>query len=238
MTPRPRSAPRYLWVLLVLGFGAAPELKAGFINGSFKDGLSGWTVSNADVEPDRVQISGGAATLLESAVFQEVALSQQFLIDSDATVLSFRIVALTNGSNLFSFFPDAFGVSLLDPTAPNVALTNIVDGSTDSYYIRDLVEGASNGSAATGVSITDLSGGQYRIEIGVADLRGQSALLQFRLIGGGDFLDDASITLTDVTLAREGGGTPPPVSAVPGPAGLVLCLSGAPFVLFVRRFVR
>jgi hypothetical protein len=85
------------------------------VNGSFDDGLNGWTT---DVAPGSAQ-SGGVQVIGGVAVFQEgdagrVTLAQHLVIPAGATSLSFDLVSNGLDAPTPSFLPDAFEVSLLD----------------------------------------------------------------------------------------------------------------------------
>src|SRR5262249_40486972 len=101
------------------------------------------------------------------------------------------------------------------------------------YYIRDLVAGVISGQAASGVTLTGLSDGSFRIDLDVSSLGSTTGLLRFRLLGGGDFPDDASVTIDDVVIHGTGSGGPPP-SAVPAPAGLGVCVPALLTLLMYR----
>ena len=225
----------FVIVFVVLGVGPSPEVRAGFLtNGSFATNLTGWEVS----DPEYAQVVGGQGLLFESPYTFEVTLSQAFTLHSDALVLSFRIVRFTPGTNPDNaFLPDAFGVSLLD-SVTSAPLTATVLDEPDAYYTRDLIDGAAARKASTGVATVALPDGSQRIDLDVARLRGRDVRLRFRLLGGGDVYNDASITIDDVIETRSGSGAPPEMNPVPAPPGLYLCASAVPFLLFLRQGLR
>src|SRR5262245_442627 len=108
-------SPRRAGLLAVaVAFLALPApTQAGFINGNFDVGLTGWQVS----DPSFVIALNGAATFVrlnESPVATEVTLYQDITISPGSTVISFRLIETVNGLNT-GFLPDAFNVSLLVP---------------------------------------------------------------------------------------------------------------------------
>jgi len=133
------------------------------------------------------------------------------------------------------YLPDAFGASLLNPNtlAPLVQTVS----SSDSYYIRDIVDGVAQGQAATGVSVTPVSGLPTRISVDISSLQaGQHAEVLFRLIGGTDPSSSSTVTLSDVNVIAAG-------VAVPEPSTRDICLLitglvGAVMVLKRHRSVR
>src|SRR5262249_49544125 len=129
-------------------------LTSSLVNGGFDqgaDGLEGWQLTDASlvtVNQDH------RAVVRESATEVEVDLFQDFGIPSDATTLAFTLSDMTFDNLLApDETPDAFGVSLLDSSTLS-PLVGTVDEFTDSYYIRDLEQGVTQGMAAAGVVIT------------------------------------------------------------------------------------
>ena len=87
------------------------------INGSFDDGLDGWTTETAPagsgVNAGGVQVIDGVAVLQEGNSGR-VTLSQKLVIPAGATALSFDLVGNGLDADVPGFLPDAFEVSLLD----------------------------------------------------------------------------------------------------------------------------
>lgn len=206
--------------VLVLGLLGVPKpAHAGsLVNGDFSqgsDGLLGWTVDPSG----SVSVSGGQATLFESASASKVELFQNFTLPTDALSLSFTLVTWI-GEDPQGFLPDAFGASLLKPTT-GASLVPTVDSSTDSFYIRDLDPNVSHGDPApTGVTVSPSPGAlPLLVTVDVSAVAGQDAQILFRLIGGGPTLDEASVTISNVLITTSG-------SAVPEPSSLTLAVLG------------
>ena len=175
---------------------ASPFINGGFNQGA--DNLDGWVVS----DPQQVMVNAAhQAVLSESSSAIEVDLSQDFTIPHGAKDLSFTLTGLTLDDTLPSGeTPDAFGASLLDPNTQS-PLAASVDNSTDSYYIQDLVNGVSQGQAATGVTVTP-AGGSSRITLDVSTLQDQEAELIFRFVSGSDVTQlNGSVGVSGVTIS-------------------------------------
>jgi CRISPR/Cas system type I-B associated protein Csh2 (Cas7 group RAMP superfamily) len=190
-------------------------LPSVLMNGDFSDGLNHWSIpGDEDIQevggvvqgdPDSVKIDDpGRATLHESMFATETDLFQSFDIPTGASRLTFILDGTAADSNPeeTNGTPDAFGVSLLDPTALTPLLATVTD-TTDSYYIKDLVNGVTDGLAAAGVVVSpgpaDESG-SVQVSLDVRTLGGQSARLLFRVIGGNDFFSESSATISQVAV--------------------------------------
>ncbi len=207
-------------ILVAVALSAVPSMAHGgalLINGDFGSGLTGWAVSGDNT----VTVSGGVATITESPTASEVDLFQTFDFKSSYTKLSFQITGLSADSAASSgVTPDAFGAALLDNLGN--PLVSTVTGTTDSFYIRDLVTGFPAAQVAPGVTVS--SNGNFPITVtidtsSVGDV--SNAELLFRVIGGTDPASTSSVSLDDVTLNPTGGGGPGG-SAVPEPGSIML----------------
>ncbi|WZP00314.1 hypothetical protein EP7_001947 [Isosphaeraceae bacterium EP7] len=196
-------------VISLLGAGLTPAQGGELVNGDFSNGLFGWVVS----DPSYVTVSNGKVTLAEHPIDQEVFLYQDFTLPVGAPSLSFTIAGLTSESD--GDPPNAFGAALIDPLT-SLSLVPTVDSMTDSFYIRDLVSGVSQGDAAAGVTVSPAADAlPLTISVAIAGpLGGQNARILFRLLSGGT-ATGSSVTLDGVTLA-----------AVPEPGGIVLLATG------------
>lgn len=219
---------RALWAAAAIVFLAAAGGvgRADIINGDFSAGLTGWTVSDSTY----VNVVAGQAVMSENPLDTEVLLYQDFTIPTGATALKFTLVTLTTEPDI-GFLPDGFGAALLDP----VGLTSLVptvDAFTDSFYIRDLVDGVTEGEAASGVGVSpSASSLPLTITLDISGIAsGTNARILFRLIGGGVSFN-ASVTLDNVGTS---GGSPPP-GAVPEPASVALGLAGLAVALPYAR---
>ena len=162
------------------------------------DGLTGWFTS----DPQYVTVnSTNQAIIAESRSDLEVDLYQDFVLPQGAKSLSFTLDGFTFDNSVPSgTTPDAFGVSLLDPTTDSPLVAS-VDAQTDSYFIEDVVPGAPSEETA-GVTVTPgTAPGSERITLDVSSLQGQPALLVFRFIGGSDISQlNGSATISEVTV--------------------------------------
>jgi len=103
------------------------------VNGSFSDGLNGWTVSEIGgfVSPGSVTVEAGLAVIREGDSFI-VTLQQAFVVPENATQLKFEFFDLPGFDTSASFIPDAFEVSLLTPAFQSIVPT--WDPSATSFF--------------------------------------------------------------------------------------------------------
>lgn len=207
-------------LLATLGHGR-PAHAGMLVNGDFSNGPTGWTATETTVS-----VVSGQAVIQESSNVSEVDLYQDFTLPAGAVSLSFTLVGVNEESD--GPVPDAFGVSLLDPANGFVSLVPTVDAFTDSFYIRDLVPGTTQGNPAAGVTVSPAADAlPLRITLDVTGLGGRDVEILFRVLGFGSS-SDAAVTIDDVTLTTG--------AAVPEPGGLALaCCAGV--VLLGRRLV-
>jgi hypothetical protein len=193
----------------LLGAGFTPARGGSLVNGDFSNGLFGWVVS----DPAYVTVANGKVTIAEHPIDQEAFIYQDFTLPVGAPSLSFTIAGLTSESD--GDPPNAFGAALIDPLT-SLSLVPTVDSLTDSFYIRDLVSGVTQGDAAAGVTVSPAADAlPLTISVAIAGpLGGQNARIFFRLLSGGSS-NGSSITLDDVTM-----------TAVPEPGGIVLLATG------------
>jgi hypothetical protein len=201
-------------------FALAPQARADLILG-FPNGLTGWNTAG---DANTVTASGGQATITESFFASETDLFINFTVPTGAQSVQFTLVSVAPDSTLADnqangYTPDSFGASLLNPNTL-MSLVPTVDQNTDSFYIRDVVDGVTQGQAAMGVTASPLSGTPTVIALDISSLglAGQSAQVLFRLIGGTDPNSTSTVTLSNVEVI---GGT-----AVPEPSALVLASLG------------
>ena len=203
--------------LFTAGSSARGDLVLGFPNG-----LVGWNLPDNGFttpgDPGTVTASGGTATIAESVFASETDLTMAFTVPTGARTLRFTLVSVSPDSTLAGnaangYFPDAFGASLLDPNT-GLPLVATVGGS-DSFYTRDVVDGVTQGLAATGAGVSPLSGMPALVSLDLSSLlAGQQAEILFRLIGGTDPLSSSTVTLSDVDVITASG--------VPEPSTLLL----------------
>ncbi len=210
-------------LIIIVGLGACPATEGSLFNGDFSQGLTGWTVS----DPALVSVINGQAVINESPTAQEVDLSQTFTVPTGALSLSFNLMSLVTRSD---DIPPAFGAALLDTTStPPISVVPTVDISTDSFYIRDLVPGVTQGEAASGVTLSpspDALPLLITLDLPSA-LIGQDVTILFRVLSGGTGAG-SSVTLDNVQVA-----TP---SVIPEPSSLILLgLSSALVILWRSR---
>jgi hypothetical protein len=220
-----------LAVLVVLGlFLVAAPVRADEVLG-FPNGLAGWTTPDSSPpamgDPGTVTAAGGLATIAESTQASETDLFLNFTVPSGAQSLQFTLNSVAPDStvainNANGYLPDAFGTSLLNPSS-GASLVPTVDPSTDSFYTRDVVDGVTQGQAATGVTVTTPAGvlALVSVDLSSLNLSGQPAEVFFRLIGGTDPASSSTVTISNVIVI---GG-----AAVPEPSTLVLGLLGCLF---------
>lgn len=202
--------------LVAVSFGATAraDLTLGF-----PDGLTGWNASDSTL----VSAQNGLASILESSSALETDLYRDFTIPTGAVSLSFTLNAVNPDGDTFGP-PDAFGASLLDPTTGN-SLVPTVDANTDSFYIRDVVTGITQGQAASGVMTGPLADSlPLLVTVDLGGLSGADARIFFRLLAGGD-LSDSSVVISNVVVTT---------SSVPEPASLLLGLIGLVSFLCMR----
>jgi hypothetical protein len=197
-TAAPATAPVAQPLLL-----SSPSSPLGpLVDGEFDQGagdLAGWSTSDSLYVTVN---SSNQAVIAESPTDTEVDLYQDFTLPQGARYLSFTVDGFTFDHSVPSgVTPDAFGVSLLDSSTQK-PLVATVDGLTDSYFIEDIVPGAS-GEAASGVTVTPGTvAGTERITLDVSALQGQAAYLLFRFLGGSDASQlNGSVTISDVTVS-------------------------------------
>ncbi len=217
--------------LFTAGSSARGDLVLGFPNG-----LVGWNLPDNGFttpgDPGTVTASGGTATIAESVFASETDLTMAFTVPTGARTLRFTLVSVSPDSTLAGnaangYFPDAFGASLLDPNT-GLPLVATVGGS-DSFYTRDVVDGVTQGLAATGAGVSPLSGMPALVSLDLSSLlAGQQAEILFRLIGGTDPLSSSTVTLSDVNVITA-SGVPEPSTLLLGGLGILAWLG------YVRR---
>jgi hypothetical protein len=203
-----------LLCLFSAGSACGGELILGFPNG-----LAGWSTSG---DSGTVTASNGQATLAESVFTAETDLFLSFSVPTGAQSLQFTLVSLLADSSLDAnnangYLPDAFGASVLDPNHPGTSLVPTVNSTTDSFYIRDVVDGVTQGQAASEVTVSPVSGTPALISVDISPLTaGQQAEILFRLIGGTDPSSSSTVTLSDVKVVTSAG------PSVPEPSSFIL----------------
>jgi hypothetical protein len=212
--------PRRRWLVLLialLGLSASSAQAGSLINGDFSQGLTGWTVS----DPTLVSVINGQAVISESPTDQEVDLYQTFTIPTGATRLSFTLVSLVGEAD--GIPNNAFGAALLNPNTL-LSVVPTVDSNTDSFYIRDLVPGVTQGEAAFGVTVSPTPDAlPLLITLDLpSSLIGQDVTILFRVLSGGTDAG-SSVTLDNVQVATS--------SAVPEPSSLILLGLGSSLVV-------
>ena len=214
-------------LFLLLTAIQAPTLSAGIlVNGDFSGDATGWTVVGD------VDFTGHQARLIESQTLAATVLSQEFTINQGTSWLEIELRALTTEPASLLNLPDVLTFSLLNPLTLD-SLVAVVPTSTN-FYIQDLVDGAmaENASGVTVLGATlpliirlDLSS--------LSATQSVDALLQFELVGGGDFLD-ASYTIDNISLVSSPTMVPEPGSmAIWG--GIILAGFSARFTRRQRK---
>ena len=198
-------------VLVLVPLVFANSSKADFELG-FSSGLANWTSSDSTL----VTAQNGLATITESVLAQETNLFLDFNVPAGATSLSFILNQVNPDQDILSP-PDAFGASLLDPVT-GLSLVSTVDNTTDSFYVRDVVTGVTQGQAADGVTTSPAADAlPLLITLDVSKLIGQDARIFFRLIAGGE-LSTSNVVISDVIVHTR---------SVPEPGTLSLVLMGS-----------
>jgi len=198
-----------LVTITLLGSRSKAEMALGF-----SSGLAGWSVSDSSL----VSVTNGVATIAESPTSQETSLYLDFVIPNDALNLSFVLNQVNPDQDTLNP-PDAFGVALLNP-GTGFSIVSTIDATTDSYYIRDVLEGITSGQAAAGVTTLPTSDAlPLLVSVDLAGLQGQTARIYFRLLAGGDN-SNASVELSDVIVHTTS-------AAVPEPGAFTLAVIGA-----------
>lgn len=206
--------------LVASGSSARGDLVLGFPNG-----LTGWSTAG---DAGTVSSSGGLATISESAFATETDLFLNFTVPTGAQSLQFTLVSVfadsTQAENEANgYLPDAFGASLLNPNTLS-SLVPTVDQTTDSFYIRDVVDGVTQGQAASGVTVSSLAGtlGVISVDLSSLALDGQTAQILFRLSGGTDPDSSSTVTLSDVKVIAGTSAVPEPASIITGLTGMLI----------------
>ncbi len=149
---------------------------AALENGTFADGLTGWTIveRGGGADPGSVVAVTGGAELRERSSFL-VTLSQTFLLPKYAKTLTFTVSPAPGFDVTASGIPDAFEVALLGPDGTSV-LPTWQNGATAAWGVdeRATQRLASGASALLGVGSLDVSG----------LATGATVTLVFSLIGG------------------------------------------------------
>ena len=236
-----------LVVVFVVSFPAA----AAVTNGSFTDGpdgLTGWTVTGGvqTVAPGILAGDLAAAKLYDPqlGVTNSVStLSQTFLIDSDATILSFWVkTPIPIDSETDHFF-----ASLYDSS--NTPLFNAYNDSSlgmDYLFHWDSCVGWQSGESVSpddgGPAINETTDPDfllYEFSIPVASIAGSDATLIFTLWNHLDYDKygtllnpqiDTAILIDNVQLNPTGS-----IPIVPVPAAVVLAVSGIMSALAMRK---
>lgn len=211
-------------LFLLLTATQAPTLSAGIlVNGDFSDGATGWTVIGD------VNFAGDQAKLIESQTLAATVLSQEFTINQGTSWLEIELRALTTEPASLLNLPDVLTFSLLNPLTLD-SLVAVVPTTSTNFYIQDLVDGAmaenASGVAVLGATLP------LTIRLDLSSLTASQsvdALLQFELVGGGDFLD-ASYTIDNISLVSS-------PSVVPEPASMAIW-GGIVLAGFSARFTR
>ncbi len=215
-------------LFLLLTATQAPTLSAGvLVNGDFSGGATGWTVVGD------VDFTGDQAQLIESTTLMATVLSQAFTISQGTSWLEIELRALTTEPASLLNLPDVLTFSLLNPLTLD-SLVAVVPTTSTNFYIQDLVDGAmaENASGVTVLGATlpliirlDLSS--------LSATQSVEALLQFELVGGGDF-NKASYTIDNVSLVSSPTMVPEPGSmAIWG--GIILAGFSARFTRRQRK---
>jgi len=207
--------------LLAIGSAARADLILGF-----PQGLTGWSTAG---DTGTVTASGGQATMTESTFMAETDLFLNFTVPTGAQSLQFTLVSVfadstqtDNSTN--GYLPDFFQASLLNPNTL-ASLVPTVDQTTDSFYHRDVVDGVTQGSAATGVTVSTSPGalGQISVDLSSLGLDGQTAEVFFRLIGGTDPSSTSTVTLSDVKVIA-GASVPEPGTFILASLAILCCV--------------
>jgi hypothetical protein len=126
--------------------------------------------------------------------------------------------------------PDAFGASLLNPDTASPLVPTVYPMTTDSFYIRDVVDGVTQGLAAPGVTVSSAPGALALVSVDISSLlAGQTAEIFFRLVGGTD-PSSSSTMLSDVTVTGA--------IAVPEPSTFLLAYLGMVCLASGRRLLQ
>ena len=221
---------------LLVPLGMDSTARADLVLG-FPNGLTGWSTPNdgsAFGDPGTVTSSGGLTTIGESAFASETDIFITFVVPTGASSLQFTLNSVFADSTVANnqannFPPDAFGASLIDPiTGGSLVPTATGDKTTDSYYIRDIVD-TGGGAIPAGVFNTQIvaespSDGTLPVVVSLdlssAGLDGQTAEVLFRLSGGDD-QSTSSVTISNV-IVIAGGAVPEPASIVLACTALVI----------------
>ncbi len=186
------------------------------MNLDFSQGLTGWTVS----DPSYVTVTNGQATISESATASEVDLYQDFTVPTDSQTISVDLVGVT--TDPADLIPAALGISLLDATTLEPVVST-VDIFTDSYYIRDLVDGVTQGEAATNVNLVPSpTAFPLTISVDSTALQGQDVRFLFRVLGSDSEVANASATIDNIVISPNSGGG----GTVPEPGMIVIWMVG------------
>lgn len=175
------------------GSGGGAE---SLVNGSFDDGLTGWTTAEegGDVAPGSVSVEGGAAVLREGDSFL-VTLSREIEIPANAASLTFEIDLSPGLDTTFrEGIPDAFEVSLLD--GQGAPVTDAWSSAASSFF--NLQE---SGATNLGAGVT---WDGARVTLDLSGARSGPATLFVDLIGAD--LDDGSLVRFDAVALGTGSG--------------------------------
>ena len=170
-------------------------LATGIVNGSFSNGLTGWTASQAGgaSAPGNVMPVAGRAQILEGDSFL-VTLEQTFLVPAGAGHLGFRLTLVPGFDRNDGFVPDAFEAQLLD-AATQVPVVPPWDPQATSYFNLQEDQTANLGSGTTWDGTTVV------VDIhGVAP--GRQLTLFFDLIGA-DADTSGGVRVDDVVTCNQ-----------------------------------
>ena len=117
-----------------------------------------------------VVLTGGAATVTGTGFLSTLAVNQYLVFASDPTQTPYQIISITSntsltlGANYAQASATTTAVIIVDPTAFNLTVTDLVDGTTESFpnlslnnannnYVMNVVNDIDNGSQLVNVVV-------------------------------------------------------------------------------------
>ena len=151
---------RSRWTIpLVMTLVVPAVADAAVVNGSFDDGLDGWTADVARAEvPGTVEGVAGRAVLTENGSFV-TNLEQGFLVPRGLVELSFEVEALAGFEVEEGGIPDAFEARLVDASGASLVAMCSPDGTGFFNLGEDGTALAADGVTVDGTRVTlDMTG--------------------------------------------------------------------------------
>jgi len=204
---------RFLWLFGLMLGTIAGQAQAGFVNGSFENGLTGWQTSVSGAGSVKV-VSSYVNTLppysgynpVEGAYFAQITTGSMDVYQTLSQTFTANAGDMLKG---FAFFTTVDSLPYNDDGYVRITLGNEILFQKSVNDLGNTV-GNSSGTPWTSFSYLVVSSGTYTLEAGVRN--------------NNDFLNDSLLGIDNVQL-----------QAVPEPATLGLWAMGFAGLAFARR---